>query len=138
MYPSNLINKKDDIRYMKIEKFKIVNLIKDFIVNIDTYLVNFPHKEIELKKEIRSTSYELLESVYLANETKDTNRKNEYQDQAIARIKLLDFFLNLCYDKKIIDKKKYLKFGENLEQIIMYVYAWRKSSLVEEQKTKKT
>lgn len=113
---------------MKVDKLKIANMTKTLIVNIDTYLVNFPHKEIELKKNIRESSYKLLQIIYLANETGDMRRRVNMQDEAIAQIKYIDFLLNLCYDKQVIDKKKYLKFGETLEQILMYVYSWRKTT----------
>ena len=37
---------------MKEDKFKIINLIKELIINIDRNLVNFHKKDIEYKKEI--------------------------------------------------------------------------------------
>lgn len=113
---------------MKTDKFKIANLTKDLIINVDKYLVNFPRKEIELKIAIREATYRLLEIIYLANETYDTERRTALQEEAIAKMKYIDFLLNLCYDKQIIDKKKYLKFGITLEQILTYVYAWRKTT----------
>ena len=36
---------------MKEDKFKIINLIKELIINIDRNLVNFPKRDIEYKKE---------------------------------------------------------------------------------------
>ena len=42
--------------YLK-DKFYITNLIKKIINDFDKYLTNFPHKEIELKREIMNTSY---------------------------------------------------------------------------------
>lgn len=114
---------------MKVEKFKIANLSKELIVKIDKYLINFPHKELELKKEIRETSLKLLEIIYLANETRDIKKKISLQEEAIAKMKYLDFLFNLCYDKEILNKKKYLKFGMLLEQILTYIYAWKKATI---------
>ena len=37
---------------MKQEKFIVINLVKDLIIKIDTYFINFPKKEIELKRSI--------------------------------------------------------------------------------------
>ena len=54
---------------MKYKKFKIVNLIKEFIVNIDNNLTNFPKKEIELKHRIKETTYDLLLIAYEGNTT---------------------------------------------------------------------
>lgn len=113
---------------MKYEKFKIVNMIKDLIINIDNNLVNFPKKELELKKKIKETAYNLLLIVYEGNVTTNLERRIEIQEKAIAHIKYLDFLINVCYDKQIINGKKYIKFGEKLDDIIRYIVAWRNSS----------
>ncbi len=34
------------------DKFYVIELVKKLTDNFDKYLTNFPHKEIELKKEI--------------------------------------------------------------------------------------
>lgn len=113
---------------MKKDKFIVINLIKEFIVNIDKYLNNFPTKEIELKHKIKETSYELLQNSYLANCTDNINKRKSVQEEMIAQIKYLDFLFNLCYDKQIINSKRYLKFGESLDYILKYVVGWRNSS----------
>lgn len=46
--------------YMKIEKFKIANLVKELAIIIDKNLINFPKKEIELKHKIKEANYNLL------------------------------------------------------------------------------
>jgi hypothetical protein len=112
---------------MKKDKFIVTNLIKDFIISIDKYLTNFPNKELELKRTLKETSYELLKMAYRANCTEDMNKRRNLQDEMIAQIKYLDFVINLCYDKQLINSKKYLKFGESLDYIIKYVIGWRKS-----------
>lgn len=109
---------------MKYEKFKVANLIKELAVYIDNNLNNFPKKEIELKHKIKETSYNLLLIIYEANTITDLKLKIELQERAIALIKYLDFLVNLCYDKQIINGKKYVKFGEKLDIIIRYITAW--------------
>lgn len=109
---------------MKQEKFKVLNLIKDLIVYIDQSVFNFPKKEMELKHKIKETAYNLLLLSYEANNTSDVQRKIELQEKSIAYIKYLDFLFNLCYDKQIINGKKYLKFGERLDMIIRYIGGW--------------
>lgn len=113
---------------MKYEKFKIANMIKNLIVNLDTNLMNFPKKEIELKKEIMQTAYNLLFITYEANTIEDIGRRIQIQEKAIASIKYLDFLINLCYDKQIINSKKYIKFGEKLDEIIRYITAWKNAN----------
>jgi len=111
---------------MKADKFQVINLIKELIITIDKNLTNFPKSEIELKKNIRNTSYDMLLIAYEGNVTEDLKEKKIIINQIIAKIKYLDFLINLCYDKKIINGKKYVKFGENLETILKYVNGWKK------------
>ena len=112
---------------MKEEKFKIIDFIRQLIVNIDSNLDNFPKKDIELKNRIRNNGYDLLEIAYKANVTKDNEYKEKLLEELIAKVKVIDFLLNLCYDKQIINNKKYIKFGERMDDILKYTLGWIKS-----------
>lgn len=107
------------------DKFVITNIIKKLINDFDKYLTNFPNKEIEIKREIMNTSYHMLKITYEANTTYDKEKRIDIQDKIISYIEYLDYLVNVCYDKKIINSKKYLKFGENLEYLLKYINAWR-------------
>lgn len=109
---------------MRSEQFKIANNIKEYIVRIDNYLVNFPKKEIELKSKIMNTSYDLLHKAYIANVSTNKELKKALAEEMVADIKYLNFLLDLCYDKQIINAKKYVKFGEALDDIIRYIISW--------------
>lgn len=95
---------------MKEEKFKVINFIRKLVVNLDNLLDNFPKKDIELKNRIRQNSYDLLELAYEANMSSDNERKKVILEKAIAKVKIIDFLVNICYDKQIINSKKYVKF----------------------------
>ena len=112
---------------MQKEKFKAINLIRELINKIDTNLDNFPKKDIEIKNRIRNASYDILELAYEANTSSNSNLKKELIDKCIAKLKVIDFLVNLCYDKKIINSKRYLKFGEAIDEVIKYLVGWRKS-----------
>ena len=112
---------------MKEEKFKIIQFIRELIVYIDNNLDNFPKKDIELKNRIRSSSYDLLECAYKANVNSNMEEKRKLLEEIIAKIKIIDFLLNLCYDKQIINNKRYLKFGEKIDDILKYTVGWMKS-----------
>lgn len=112
---------------MKQEKFKIIQFIRELILHVDNQLENFPKKDIELKNRIRNLTYDLLELAYKANVTSDDNNKKKLLEEIVAKIKMLDFLLNLCYDKEIINGKRYLKFGENLDDILKYTLGWMKT-----------
>ena len=112
---------------MKEEKFKVINFIRELIVNLDNLLDNFPKKDIEIKNRIRTNSYDLLEIVYEANlKSNDIDRKN-LLETSLAKIKIIDFLVNICYDKKLINSKRYVKFGNTMEDINKYITGWIKS-----------
>ena len=112
---------------MNKEKFKIIQFIRELLVHIDKNMDNFPKKDIELKNRIRNNSYDLLEIAYLANASKNNERKKELLEQVIAKIKIIDFLLNLCYEKEIINSKKYMKFGTKMDDILKYTLGWLKT-----------
>lgn len=112
---------------MKKEKFQVIEFIRQFILTIDKELDNFPKKDIELKNRIRNSSYDLLELAYAANTTKNNEKKQEILEIIITKIKVIDFLLNLCYDKEIINHKKYIKLGEKMNDIVKYTIGWTKS-----------
>lgn len=112
---------------MKEEKFKAINFIRELILYLDSLLDNFPKKDVELKNRIRNNSYDLLEISYEANLNNDISEKEKLISKAISKIKVLDFLINLCYDKQIINTKKYVRFGKSIDDITKYLVGWKKS-----------
>lgn len=112
---------------MKEEKFKVIEFIRELLVYIDKSLENFPKKDIELKNRIRNASYDLLEISYEANTTENVEEKRKLLNKIVSKVKVIDFLLNLCYDKQIINGKKYVKFGEKMDDILKYTIGWIKS-----------
>lgn len=112
---------------MQKDKFKVINFIRELLVNIDKNLDNFPKKDIEIKNRIRNISYDLLEYVYEANSIENKTDIIALIDKSIAKVKVIDFLINLSYDKQIINNKRYLKFGEAMDEIIKYLVGWKKS-----------
>src|SRR5574344_1689061 len=112
---------------MKIEKFKIIQFIRELLIIIDKEMDNYPKKDIELKNRIRKNSFDILELAYEANNVPDKEYKKQLLQRLIAKIKIIDFLINLSYDKKIITEKKYYKFGNKMDNIIKYSTGWIKS-----------
>ena len=112
---------------MREEKFKVINFIRKLIITIDEELSNFPKKDIELKNRIRNNSYDLLELSYEANSTSNNEHKEIILEKVISKIKIIDFLLNLSYDKMIINSKKYMKLANQIDDIVRYVTGWLKS-----------
>ena len=112
---------------MKTEKFKIIQFIRELLIMIDKYMDNFPKKDIELKQKIRMNSFDMLEIAYEANIEENVENKKRLLNKILAKIKVIDFLLNLAYDKEIIPAKKYYKFGNKMDDIIKYTIGWIKT-----------
>ena len=112
---------------MKEEKFRVINFIRELVVNVDKHLDNFPKKDIEIKNRIRNISYDILELAYRVNTSTNVEKRVELIEEIVAKIKLTDFLINICYDKQIINSKRYVKFGESLDNILKYLVGWKKS-----------
>ena len=112
---------------MQQEKFKVIGYIRNLINNVDKNLENFPKKDIEIKNRTRNSSYDLLELAYEANTTEDDGIKISIINKCIAKAKIIDFLVNLSYEKQIINNKRYIKFGESIDEIIKYLVGWKKS-----------
>lgn len=109
------------------ENFRIINLVKEMIENFDKYLINFPHKDIELKRNLYETSYHLLKLLYECNSTTNLDLKTTLQDKIIADIKFIDFTICRSFKRQIINEKRYIKFGTSLGYIYASVLKWKRA-----------
>lgn len=112
---------------MKKEKFKVIQFIRELLIMIDSQMDNFPKKDIELKNRLRTNSYDLLEIAYEANGIQDVKLKKHLLNKSIAKVKVIDFLLNLSFDKRIINEKRYYKFGNKMDDITKYMSGWLSS-----------
>lgn len=111
---------------MKEEKFKVIQFIRELLLKIDKELDNFPKKDIEIKNRIKNSSYDLLELSYEANTTIDIEYKKKLLLKITAKIKVIDFLINLSYDKQLITEKKYYKLAQKMDDIVKYTSGWLK------------
>ena len=72
-------------------------------------------------------SYDILEIAYEANVEENIEYKKRLLNKVLAKIKIVDFLLNLAYEKEIIPEKKYYKFGNKMDDIVKYTTGWIKS-----------
>ena len=112
---------------MQQEKSKVIWFIRDLINNVNKNLEKFRKKDIEIKNRIRNASYDLLELAYEANTTEEVTAKISIINKCIAKAKVIDFLVNLSYEKQIINNKRYIKFGESIDEIVKYLVGWKKS-----------
>lgn len=95
--------------------------MKEFILDNDTIIINFPKREYILKDKIETTSLEILELIFLANNTNN----NEYIDIILSKISMLDFYLEKSYKRKYINKKVLEKKVYELTLITKMIYGWK-------------
>ena len=117
---------------IKEEKFKVIQFIRELILYLDEMLEGFPKKDIEISRNIKQESYDMLKLAYTANVTTDTEYRKRNLEQIIVKIKLLDFFVDLSYNKKIINQKKYSKVSLKLDDIVKYTTGWLKATIKSE------
>ena len=101
--------------------------MKQFILSLDDFLVNYPKSEKILKDKIKSTRYEILELILLANLKQD---KLVEQQLIISKINMLDFYFEESYKKKYISEKLCLKKVQELSNITKMVYGWIKNESI--------
>lgn len=109
---------------MKTEKFKVIEFIRELLLMINKELDNFPKKELELKKRIKNNGFDILELSYEANSIGDIDLKIRLLEKILAKIKVIDFLLNLSFDNNFITQKKYLKLANKIDDITKYTIGW--------------
>jgi len=112
----------------KADKLLIITKIKKTIVYLDNIVDNFPLKETILRDNLKNTIYQLLEIAYRANINVDEKRLI-HQRELLVKMKMLDFYIKISCDKKIINYKKYEKIGVHLLMITKLIQAWIKKGL---------
>ena len=105
-------------------EFRIVKNMKQFILSLDSFLINYPKNEKVLKDKIKSTSYEILELILLANLK---HEKLEEQQLIISKISMLDFYFEESYKKKYISEKTCIHKVHELSVITKMIYGWIKN-----------
>ena len=102
------------------DKLLIVSKIKKTIAYIDNVLINFPNTEYILKNNIISNFYELLELIYKANIHKDIF----FMKESIVKIRMIEYYVKISLEKKIISFKKYENIGKYLLEINKMINVW--------------
>lgn len=108
---------------MNNDKFIINRHIKEFILAIDEYLINYPRNCFELRNRLVNDSYSLLELLYLANYSSGETRK-EYQLMCLMKTDLIDFYIEESFKKKILSEKQCVKLTKRLSIIHKMIYKW--------------
>ena len=109
-----------------MNKTDVILRIKKTIVYLESMLVNFPKSDIVLKQRISNTVYDMLELCYMAISSK--KEKEEYIKKALVKMKMLDFYLKMGFDKNIVSHKNIKNLGIHLRDITQILNMWLSKS----------
>lgn len=102
------------------DKLLIVSKIKKSIDYVDKVLINFPNSEHVIKNNIISSYYELLELAFKANIHKDPF----YMRECIVKIRMIEYYIKVGFEKKLISLKKYENIGKHLLETNKMIVTW--------------
>lgn len=111
---------------MKNDKLIIIRKIKEFCLDIDKLVVNFPKKEYVIKEKILVDSLDILEDVIYINYVKVRSNVIEYKFKLLTKISMLDYYFEYLFKKNIINQKVFNKLGKELNEISRLIYGWLK------------
>lgn len=90
------------------------------------YLLHFPrNSKFTLGTKIDNCLIESIESTIIATYL-GKSQKIPYLRKSLTKIDLAKFFLNVCWENKILDNKKYIHLSEQLNEIGKMLNGWLK------------
>jgi hypothetical protein len=93
-------------------------------------LCNFPKvPRYTIGGKIDTQFLATLEYIFRASMTSDTEKKLAFLEASIRSLDLVKFFLQIAWEHKHIDTKKYLALSEPIEETGRMLGGWRKGIL---------
>ena len=106
--------------------FRLINNMKKFIMSLDSFLDNYPKKELVMKDNMYKCSYEILEHIFYANQL-ENEPKMAVQKQIVSKLSMLDFYLERSYKLHFISEKQCLNKSNELLVMTKMIYGWIKN-----------
>lgn len=106
------------------ERFLIVKYIKNFIIDLEKILITIPKKDYLSRNTLYINCIELLELIYSANYSNVSSEKKKLQLSALAKIGVIDFYLERAYKIGFISEKKLLSKSKELSKINKMIFGW--------------
>lgn len=108
--------------------FKLIILVKDYILSLEDLLINIPNRDYYNKNAMRAYLDEILYLVYLINNHRDKNIKINLKYVLLAKVNMLNFYIERYYKLKYISKKQVFQNAKKIEEITKVIYGWIKSN----------
>ena len=110
------------------EKFKLASLLKKLILDSENLIVNIPKYDYYNRDKFRDDITNILYLIYFANNIEDKNIRLKYQYDILARLCMIDFYLERAYLLKYISQKQLYNYTKKLEEIIKMTKGWIRSN----------
>lgn len=102
--------------------FSLLNNTKKTTFYINRLLVNYPNKERVLIDSIEQNMYSLIELIFSYNINTIQRIKEKYLKDIIVKLSMLDYYMNISYEKKIISKKQFTSCSNFIVEIRKITY----------------
>lgn len=106
------------------KEFLIVKRLKEFCLNIDDIVINFPKKEYLIREKMLNDSLDILNDVFYVNLDKNVESRNDYKKRIISKFNMLDFYVEYLFKKNIINKKVCDKTCREINEMCRMIYGW--------------
>lgn len=107
------------------DRLIIARKVKKTMEYASKTIENYPHHEIVLKNHLLESFDTLLRLIYLSN-VHSGEKKIEYRKDLLVELKMIDYYLKISCDKKLISLKKYHSLGTYLLDIHNMIIGWLK------------
>ena len=95
---------------ISIEKIMLggekVNKTEQTINYINKELLNYPKYDVVLRNQIEITMYQMIEYIHSYRITNITKVKSKNLNDFIIKLSMLDYYMRVSYEKKIINSHK--------------------------------
>ena len=104
------------------ENFKLLSNLEKTINYINKELLNYPRYDVVLRNNIESTMYNLVELIHSYRITTNNRIKEKNLNDFIIKLSMLDYYMRVSYEKKIINSHKLTVITNYLIEIRKIVY----------------
>lgn len=102
--------------------FKLLSKLEKTTIYINNELVNYPKSEVVLRNQIELTMYQAIECVHSYKISTITKVKSKNLNDLIIKLSMLDYYMKISYEKRIINQHKFLVITNFLIEIRKIAY----------------
>ena len=114
---------------MKVEDLPVYRQTHEFIVQIISLTTNFSKDyKFSLGERLKDECFELTLQIYRANSSFSSQKRKQYIEDGIERLKTIEMIIRLSKDLQLISVKQYSNSIEISENIGKQLWGWKKSS----------